>query len=295
MGFICLVNMPSTCVDLEENPWEPGNFYSAEACKSDKLSFPGNKCFLETSGVMMKNVGKNRLEKGETNPLNYEVSSEGAKVSISTTNRPSLGTTHLGHTEGEEGLEVRFGGQLMAMDSTHANVVGMVFGYRSHVDFFVVASSGIDPQRIDLGGSNLGTNPSTNWYVARVHMTCGAECVVSTATSDAIRNPAGHPTEITVLKEGTAYWKSNTHYIFSIDFDPNKLEMDVVVLQVDGRDKVTVLSTGGRISAAVTDVADSSVVAVADVDSESRKGGYIGLYTDSLEDTHWEGLGCLKL
>merc|ERR1719186_2186310 len=162
----------------------------------------------------------------------------------------------------------------------------MVFGYRSNVDFFVVASS---------GGKSAGgfedTHPATNWYVARVHMTCGAKCTESKDTSNAIWNPAIHPNEITVLKEGTANWKPNTRYTFAIDFDPKNLELDVTVTG----DEVNVLSTEGMISASVTDKIRTEVVDADDVDAESRKGGYIGLYVDAQKDTHWEELECREL
>jgi hypothetical protein len=199
-----------------------------------------------------------------------------------------LGTTELGHTE-EDPLAVRFTGEIITKDDTDGDVMGMVFGYRSAVDFFVVASSGEDP---DGGTRNYGSHPSTHWYVARVHMTCGAACTRGTDTSDAIWNPAGHPTEITVLQEGTAYWKPDTRYTFAIEFFPANLQLEVEVINDEAE---IVLTTGGFISAAVTGVADSNVVPVANVDAESRKGGYIGLYVDSQKDTHWEALECQGL
>merc|ERR1719186_1775375 len=66
------------------------------------FSAHNNKCFLESSGVMINNVGKNRMN--QNGQANWVVSSEGAKVSISTNTRPSVGTTDLGHKEGEDPL-----------------------------------------------------------------------------------------------------------------------------------------------------------------------------------------------
>ena len=109
---------------------------------------------------MINNVGKNRMN--QNGQANWVVGSEGSKVSISTNTRPSVGTTDLGHKEGEDPLAVRFTGEIITKDATDGDVIGMVFGYRSYADFFVVASSGEDPSG---GTRNYDTNPITNWSV----------------------------------------------------------------------------------------------------------------------------------
>jgi len=277
-GKACSANQGCTvageCLDVcDRNPddvcfCEGANNQGVE-CTASKIcdngqcyeasSFPNNKCFLEH--LFQYNIGTNQYD--QIRIPQWTISAEGSTLSQLESARPSVGITQLG----DPATSASFKGEIHSDDDTDGDVLGMVFGFNDATNFFVVASSR------DVPGP-------TNWYVGRVHATCGVSCHNTKDISNAIWKPSAHPNDITILKEGTNHWLAGERYTFTICFNPAELLLDVEVV---GENSGVVLETGGKVTAAT---------GKTDVDDLSRKGGFIGVYVDSQKQAHWTALEC---
>jgi hypothetical protein len=235
-------------------------------------SFPGGKCFDENAKLSFYDIGENWMK--QNGKPDWRISKGGEQLSMKLNTRPSLGVSALGNPRRPVSLSGR-----VWSDNTDGDVIGMVFGFQDEKNFFVVASSRDSPGN-KYYKDYLKAGRGQQWYVGRVHATCGESCKNTTTISDAIWWPKAHPTEITILATGTNYWLSKNKYIFSICFNPSDLLLSVTIDWVNAGRKC--METG-TISAKTNKPA---------VDEASKKGGSIGAYVDSQQGTIWDELEC---
>merc|ERR1719186_886667 len=134
----------------------------------DTSTFIDEKCFLEDTNITFHDLGKNKNGQ-ETKPV-WIIDQGGRRLIQSQNTRPSVGISNLG----DPTKPVSFGGRVFYKETVDHDVIGMVFGYQNEANFFVVASAGTQ------------VPGPTNWYVGRVHATCGTSCSTNTPISDAI-------------------------------------------------------------------------------------------------------------